>query len=87
MNVNSYQIRYTQKSVRPETENNGSWIITDPRVVYASLSNVYAVFLLKKILNLADDFNRVDMVSYKYFKQNLRFRIRKNLGKGSKKRG
>lgn len=39
--------------------------------------------MLQKILDSADGFNRVDMVSSKYFKQNLDFRVRKNFGKGS----
>ena len=45
----------------------------------------YASFMLKKIVGIASDFSRIDVIADRYFKRSLKSQVRKTRGKGSRK--
>ena len=85
-------IKRFELTTKPDTEISKSCIIINLSVVIKSNASVnvetfndYAALILKRVLILGDGFDRIDMVTDRYFKKSLKSNVRKHRGKGSHK--
>ena len=85
-------IKRFELTTKPDTEISKSCIIIDLSVVIKSNASVnvetfndYAALILKRVLVLGDGFDRIDVVTDRYFKKSLKSNVRKHRSKGSRK--
>ena len=76
---------------RPLLEYNHSCMILELSAlvksharISANTFNDYASFMLNKILKLAGELDRIDVITDRYFKNSLKSDVRKKRGKGSR---